>query len=98
MTGRTPYFGTVGDPIQRAQVLAVVNRLAPANPQLQIDGGFLFSAASYLMRDGQPLNDSRVLEEARRRKRYFNATMASNKALRGRWDAELAAAKSEAAA
>lgn len=66
--GRTPYFTGV-EGAERRQAILVERRLADAHPQLR---GFLFSAAAYLIRDGQPPNDARVVEEARRRKRYLD--------------------------
>jgi hypothetical protein len=48
-------------------------RLAPAHEELGY--AVLFSAASFVIRDGRAPKDAPVLEEARRRMRWVNAAV-----------------------
>lgn len=67
----TSFFTGKGDEhFDRAKAHDVAFRLSRENAKL--DYGLAWSAVSYLLRDGQPTNDSRVLTEARRRKALLN--------------------------
>lgn len=69
----TPFFeGEVRSVARKAEAAKVQDRLVEKHPELR---GFLWSAAAYLLRDGQPLRDSTVLEEARRRRASLNAAL-----------------------
>jgi hypothetical protein len=72
--GRTPLFaGADTTPSHRQEARAKAHELLPAHPDLGY--GLLFSAAAYLIRKGEPLRDSAVLAEARRRMRWGNAAV-----------------------
>lgn len=63
---RAAFFtGANGDGGEVAPARTIASKVAKSNPGL--DYGLLFSAAAYLLRDGQPTNDGRVIAEAKRR-------------------------------
>lgn len=65
----TPYFsGVERDKSHREEARRIAKRLLGAHREL--GHHLLFSAAAYLMRDGQPTRDSAVVAEARRRKAH----------------------------
>lgn len=67
-----------------------MRRIAQALATDQESYRYLWSAAAYLSRCGEPLNDARVRAEAKRRRDLFNATMARNAAKRAAWTQEAA--------
>lgn len=62
---RTPQFSGTGEG-EREAAARIAERLMGAHRDLGYE--VLWSAAAFLIRDGQSPTDSRVLEEARRRK------------------------------
>lgn len=87
----TAYYSPVGEG-DVPRVRKLVAALGAKHPELRDGGDFLWSACGYLLADGQPLNDSRVLAEARKRKARFDELMAQNARKRKRWAAEREAA------
>jgi hypothetical protein len=94
LTG-TPYFsGVERDPSHRERARKIALTLAKSKPELGY--GLLYSAASYLLRDGQQLRDSTVLAEARRRKDHVDRAVETRRkrlASRSRDEDESAFAK-----
>jgi acetyl esterase/lipase len=74
----TPHFsGVERDSTHREQARSAALRLREANPSLGYH--LLWSAASYLLRDGQQLRDSAVVAEARRRATQIDQAIAAVK-------------------
>lgn len=73
---RTPYYTGGAEPGSTA-AKRIAKPLDKQHPDLC---GYIFSAAAYLIRDGQRPTDGRVLEEARRRKQSVSQRRAEYKA------------------
>lgn len=77
--GRTAYFAGGGDRDQTASLDArkAARELVKTHPEVGFN--ILFSAASFVIRDGRAPKDAAVLEEARSRMAGLQATVERNR-------------------